>query len=99
MQKARAIELLGGTVTSAAAAIGITPSAVTQWPSELPKRLVDRVLAALARRHLSPELIGEPGAPAANSVSAGTEGRGADAPVGEDKPPLNAPVRSEATHG
>lgn len=58
MQKQRAIELLGGTVTSAAAAVGVTPSAVTQWPDELPLRLIDRVQAALARKHLAPELLG-----------------------------------------
>lgn len=49
MNKAHAIELLGGTVTAAAQEIGVTPSAVTQWPDELPPRLVDRVQAALWR--------------------------------------------------
>ena len=63
MLKTKAIELLGGTVTSAASAVGVTPSAVTQWPEELPPRIEDRVLAVLARKHLSPELIGAPGAP------------------------------------
>jgi len=58
MDKARAIELLGGTVTEAAAAIGITPSAVTQWPEVLPPRLVDRVHAAIARRTLPAEALG-----------------------------------------
>lgn len=43
MLKAIAIELLGGTVTSAARAIGITHSAVSQWPEVLPKRISDRV--------------------------------------------------------
>src|SRR5574341_341986 len=60
MQKARAIELLGGTVTAAAQAIGVTPSAVTQWPDELPARIEDRVLAALARKHLPPAVLGAP---------------------------------------
>lgn len=59
MHKSRAIELLGGTPTAAAHAIGVTASAVSQWPDELPARIADRVLAALARRHLPPELIGE----------------------------------------
>ena len=59
MLKSRAIELLGGSVTSAAEAIGITPSAITQWPDDLPERISDRVLAALARKHLPPELIGD----------------------------------------
>ena len=49
MDKDHAIKLLGGTVTSAAAAVGATPSAVTQWPPELPPRLADRVQAALYR--------------------------------------------------
>lgn len=65
MDKRRAIELLGGTVTSAAVACGVTTSAVSQWPDELPKNIEDRVLAALARKHLPPELIGAEGAPAA----------------------------------
>jgi hypothetical protein len=59
VKKSRAIELLGNSVTAAAQAIGVTPSAVTQWPDELPPRLADRVLAALARKHLPPELMGE----------------------------------------
>ena len=63
MQKSVAIKLLGGTTTSAAAAIGVSASAISQWPDELPARIADRVLAVLARRHLSPELIGAAGAP------------------------------------
>lgn len=59
MLKSRAIELLGGTVTSTAQAIGVSPSAVTQWPDELPDRIADRVLAVQARKHLPPELLGE----------------------------------------
>ncbi len=57
MQKTTAIEMLGGTVTEAAKAIGITPSAVTQWPDELPQRIEDRVLAALARKHFPAEIV------------------------------------------
>ena len=49
MQKYQAIEMLGGSVSSAALAIGITPQAMTQWPDELPPRLADRVQAALWR--------------------------------------------------
>ena len=49
MDKNRAIELLGGSVTLAAKAIGITPSAVSQWPDILPPRLADRVHAAKFR--------------------------------------------------
>lgn len=86
MDKAKAIELLGGTVTEAAAAIGITPSAVTQWPEVLPPRLVDRVHAAIARRTLPAEALGltpppEPakvGAPAAGTGSRTTGWSGCD---------------------
>lgn len=59
MLKSKAIELLGGTTASAAAAIGVTYQAIDKWPDELPARIEDRVLAALARKHLSPELRGE----------------------------------------
>jgi DNA-binding transcriptional regulator YdaS (Cro superfamily) len=59
MDKAKAIEMLGGTVTAAAEAIGISSSAVTQWPEELPDRIADRVIAAIARMHLPPEVLGE----------------------------------------
>lgn len=64
MLKAKAIELLGGTVTAAAEAIGISYQAVDKWPDELPERIADRVLAVQARKHLPPELIGAEGAPA-----------------------------------
>lgn len=50
MKKDQAIQLLGGSVSAAAAAIGINPQAVTQWPDELPPRIADRVVAALAKR-------------------------------------------------
>lgn len=59
MHKKMAIKLLGGTITAAADAVGVSASAVSQWPDELPSRISDRVLAALARKHLPPELIGE----------------------------------------
>jgi hypothetical protein len=61
MNKDDAIRLLGGTVTAVAKAIGVTQSAVSQWPEApdaLPQRIVDRVQAAIARRHLPPELLG-----------------------------------------
>lgn len=51
MKKHEAIKLLGGTVSEAAKAIGINPQAVTQWPDELPRRISDRVIAALAMRN------------------------------------------------
>lgn len=60
MHKSKAIELLGGSIATAAEAIGISYQAVNQWPDELPDRIADRVLAVIARRHLAPELIGDP---------------------------------------
>lgn len=62
MRKERAIELLGGTVSAAAEAVRVTASAVSQWPAELPPRIEDRVLAALARKHL--QHLVNPGRPA-----------------------------------
>jgi hypothetical protein len=58
MRKLWALEQLGGSVTTAAAACRVSASAVTQWPDELPDRIADRVLAAIARKHLPPELTG-----------------------------------------
>ena len=49
MNKSEAIKLLGGTVSSAASVVGITPQAVSSWPDLLPQRLIDRVQAALWR--------------------------------------------------
>lgn len=58
MLKAKAIELLGGTTASAAKEIGVSYQAVDKWPDELPPRIADRVLAAVARKHLPAELTG-----------------------------------------
>lgn len=58
MLKKTAIELLGGSVSSAASEVGVSYQAVDKWPDELPPRIADRVLAALARKHLPAELIG-----------------------------------------
>lgn len=63
MHKSKAFELLGNNVKAVAEAVGVSSSAVSQWPDELPDRIADRVLAALARKHLPPEMIG--GEPAA----------------------------------
>lgn len=49
MHKRLAIELLGGTPARAAELLEVTPSAVSQWPEELPRRLADRVLGAAVR--------------------------------------------------
>ena len=46
MLKTEAIHLLGGSISAAAAAIGVTYQAVDKWPDVLPKRIVDRVQAA-----------------------------------------------------
>ena len=50
MLKSEAISLLGGDVSSAAKAIGVTYQAVEKWPDVLPERIADRVVAALARK-------------------------------------------------
>ena len=58
MNKAKAIELLGGSIASVAEAVGVSSQAVSQWPDPLPERIADRVLAALARKHLPAKMIG-----------------------------------------
>lgn len=60
MLKTQAIELLGGTTASAAEAVGISYQAVDKWPTVLPSRIEDRVLAACVRNKIAipPELIG-----------------------------------------
>jgi hypothetical protein len=50
MDKSEAIGLLGGSAMAAAEAIGISKSAVYQWPDDLPPTISDRVLAALWRK-------------------------------------------------
>lgn len=55
MLKTKAIELLGGSVSAAAKALGVTYQAVDKWPDVLPPRIADRVLGAYAREKL-PEL-------------------------------------------
>ena len=57
MLKTQAIELLGGSVSAASEAIGISYQAVNQWPDVLPARIADRVYAAMARKNM-PELQG-----------------------------------------
>lgn len=58
MLKVKAIELLGGSVASAAKEIGVSYQAVDKWPADLPPRIADRVLAAVARKHLPPAITG-----------------------------------------
>ncbi len=50
MEKKTAIDLLGGSVTSAALACDISPSAISQWPDILTKDQTHRVQAALWRK-------------------------------------------------
>lgn len=54
MNKLKAISLLGGTRAQAAAAIGVTKQSVSQWPDVLPRRIADRVQAALWRANNPP---------------------------------------------
>lgn len=49
MLKEHAIHELGGTVAHVASAVGISASAIAQWPEVLPPRIADRVIAALVR--------------------------------------------------
>lgn len=49
MDKSEAIRLLGGSISAAARAVGITTQAVSQWPDPLPPAIADRVQAALWR--------------------------------------------------
>lgn len=70
MRKEKAIELLGGTIASASREIGISYQAVDKWPDELPPRIADRVLAAVARKRLGPELDDAIGAKKAKARAA-----------------------------
>lgn len=56
MTKQQAIGLLGGSVTSAAAELGVTRQAVEKWPDVLPDRIADRVRGAWARKNV-PQLM------------------------------------------
>lgn len=57
MLKTKAIELLGGTPSAAAEKVGVTVQAIQQWPEELPDRIADRVLAAIAREQLPEKVL------------------------------------------
>ncbi len=64
MTKTEAIRLLGGTGSSAARAVGITPQAVRDWPDELTPAIRDRVQAALWRQEqAAASLLGRLDAP------------------------------------
>jgi len=49
MTKRDAINLFGGTQRKLAAALGLTESAVSQWPPELSERQTDLVVGAAVR--------------------------------------------------
>lgn len=49
MTKSDAIAMFGTTVTALAAAVGVTRSAVSQWPEELRQDQIDRVIGAAVR--------------------------------------------------
>ena len=53
MRKDQALQLLGGSVSAAADAIGVSYQAVDKWPEELPRRIDDRVIAACVRRGIA----------------------------------------------
>lgn len=53
MTKQQAIDLLGGSIVSAADELGVTRQAVEKWPDVLPLRIADRVRGAWARKHVS----------------------------------------------
>jgi hypothetical protein len=50
MLKTTAIDLLGGKVSTAAKALGVTHSAISQWPEVLTTPMEGRVLVALTRQ-------------------------------------------------
>lgn len=59
MTKTQAVGLFR-TRRALADAMGITPSAISQWPEELPTRLADEIVgAALRCRLLTPERAAE----------------------------------------
>ncbi|MFW8567040.1 hypothetical protein [Orrella sp. 11846] len=49
MKKDEAIKILGGSISSAANAVGISYQAVAKWPEKLSPRIADRVIAAKIR--------------------------------------------------
>jgi transposase len=83
MHKAKAIELLGGTIAAAAKEVGVSYQAVDKWPEVLPPRISDRVLAAVARKHLPAALIGEEAASLPEESATGSGGAPSHIDTGE----------------
>ncbi len=69
MLKRTAFELLGGSASEVARHVGVSVSAVGQWPEELPPRIADRVLAALYRLE-HPEVAQPNAAPLSDQAAA-----------------------------
>ena len=55
MKKTDAINLLGGSRSSAAKALGVSYQAINKWPEYLSDRIEARVVAAIAKKRLPPE--------------------------------------------
>lgn len=55
MTKTEAKSLFGGTDAALARAVGLTRSAISQWPEELEQREIDRVVGAAVRLGVWPE--------------------------------------------
>ncbi len=56
MDKKEAIRVFG-TASALARAMGVTRSAVSQWPEKLPPRVGDRVIAAAVRSGINPDVF------------------------------------------
>ena len=71
MTKTQAKDLFGGTPGALAAALGISPGAVSQWPEQLDQRRADQVRGAAVRLNRWPGVLSdaEPQSPAAAAQS------------------------------
>lgn len=58
MLKSKAIQMLGGSTSAAAAGLGVSYQAIDKWPDVLPERIAKRVLGAVALQRY-PELAAE----------------------------------------
>ena len=55
MTKHEATKIFGGTQSALAAALGVSRSAISQWPEQLSQRQADMVLGAALRLGLLPK--------------------------------------------